>query len=371
MDFEKKDTCYYFLCDNDYKKKKYKKVKLALFDWDGTIVPFKKNDSNKDLCEPLYDEIPTILKKLLKNNYHIVILSNQYGIKKGKITIEEFVNNLNKFLKKFKLENKISVMIATDKDVYRKPLTGMLELYLKLTNYKINWDKTFYVGDAGGRKGDFSNSDYLLTHNINVLWDVNIKFMTPEKWLGYSDEDIIEDNKKFDSKDIKIEKEYPEIIPKKTCIIMVGPPGSGKSTYSKYYEKTGYIRICQDQLKTKNKVIKKIEENCKEGNSMIIDRLNPKIEDREEWIQKINNIDDKYNFQIVYIDIPKCVSKHIVKVRQHKEGLSALEIPEIVINTFYKRLQIPDRSKDNVYIVGLPPIDNETDFKKYLLECRY
>ena len=44
---------------------------------------------------------------------------------------------------------------------------------------EIDYENSFYCGDAAGRRTDFSNDDLLFSININF------KFMTPEMYFNY------------------------------------------------------------------------------------------------------------------------------------------------------------------------------------------
>ena len=68
----------------------------------------------------------------------------------------------------------------------------------------------------------------------------------------------------------------------KEAIILIGSPGSGKSIFCENnLTPKGYIHINQGTLKTREKVIKYLEKNLKEGKKVIIDIKNPeKNEDR-------------------------------------------------------------------------------------------
>ena len=51
----------------------------------------------------------------------------------------------------------------------------MWEFYTK--NRNVNYDESFYVGDAAGRKKDFSDSDLKFAENIGIT------FYTPEEYF--------------------------------------------------------------------------------------------------------------------------------------------------------------------------------------------
>lgn len=65
-------------------------------------------------------------------------------------------------------------------DIFRKPEIGMWEELLKeLGHYgcQVDLQKSFFVGDAAGRKNDFSNSDKMFAQGIGL------KFFTPQQFF--------------------------------------------------------------------------------------------------------------------------------------------------------------------------------------------
>jgi bifunctional polynucleotide phosphatase/kinase len=87
-------------------------------------------------------------------------------------------------------------------------------------------EKAFYVGDAAGRAGDWSDKDRKFAEAIGV------EFKTPEELFPLPQ---IEKPKGLESKT-------------KEVVIMVGYPASGKSTIAK--DLKGYHRVDGDSLKT-------------------------------------------------------------------------------------------------------------------------
>ena len=51
-------------------------------------------------------------------------------------------------------------------DIDKKPNPTMFDIIIK--NKKIDMKKSFFVGDALGRKGDWSDSDKKFAENINI-----------------------------------------------------------------------------------------------------------------------------------------------------------------------------------------------------------
>jgi predicted kinase len=82
-----------------------------------------------------------------------------------------------------------------------------------------------------------------------------------------------------------------EIITKNQAkvIILVGIPGSGKSTFAKKFQELhpqdNYEVINQDLLGSRTKCLDKMHDLLEQGRNVIIDRCNVTEEQRSHWVQ--------------------------------------------------------------------------------------
>ena len=87
----------------------------------------------------------------------------------------------------------------------------------------------------------------------------------------------------------------------KEVLILVGFPGSGKTTYCFDRAELGnHVRISQDDLGSKDKCVEKLSTALKEGKSVVVDRCNHDVKQRKLWIDLAN----------YYGAVPRCV--HLV-----------------------------------------------------------
>lgn len=148
--------------------------KLACFDLDDTLIDKDYNIKNN---------VKDTMIFLLKNNYIILIFSNKLDAnrpdfnmfrwkKKIKLFFEDITEGISKYY--------IYLYGARKRDNFRKPNTGMFKLAINNieeelgVDINIDYENSFYCGDAAGRKGDHSDCDKEFAKNINLC------FYTPE-----------------------------------------------------------------------------------------------------------------------------------------------------------------------------------------------
>jgi len=332
-------------------------IKVAAFDLDSTIITtisgntFPKDKFDWKLFSP---NVKSKLKQLVCEDFKIIFVTNQNGISKGKISKEDFLSKVDEILERCGPEVMKSTLtiIATEDNIYRKPCTAGWDYLFsgkkKGSVRKLDMGKSFYCGDAAGRlatkgmKKDFSDSDLKFALNLGL------RFCTPENFFKGKDDTAKIQMKDFDF-DPRVLEISPEnevkfktklfgnkIIEKPELIILIGSPGSGKSTVCARYF-SNYVHVNQDTLKTKQKCMEMCKKSLTDGKSAIVDAQNKKTDLRAEWIQFGKHHGAK-SIRCVFIDMPKEFSMHMNRVRSHCNEKS---IPKIVINMFYKQLDNP------------------------------
>ncbi|OWB59500.1 hypothetical protein B5S31_g4913 [[Candida] boidinii] len=190
-----------------------KKLKIASFDLDGTLIKTKsglKFSRSSDDWIWFNDYVLTKIIELIKSDYLILIFTNQGGVvvKKGAKSvnnftekIEKIIDNLNENIKNDKSLEELPLLVyasakkskaskPSEDDVFaspielhnsfRKPNTGMWDEFLELIDSIegiVDFEESFYVGDAAGRPKDFSDSDKNFAKNIGL------KFHVPEDYF--------------------------------------------------------------------------------------------------------------------------------------------------------------------------------------------
>lgn len=231
----------------------------------------------------------------------IVIISNQKGITANKLTQRfELLKTIFSF--------PFRVYFANQDNEYRKPNTKVTELLEHIPE--------FYIGDAAGREGDFSDVDQKFAENLKVT------FYTPEEFFSVG---------------IKI-AEMPKFT-EPTLVLLIGYPAAGKSRFcqdQKYVvsnDISGTVakskKLCTEMIKSKAEVI-------------IIDNLNGTKKQRAEFIKLA------VGYKVVTIHLN--TSLGLCKLRnEHREK----RVPDVVFNVYRKNFELPEKDEgiDEMYYI--------------------
>lgn len=320
--------------------------KIAGFDLDYTLIKPKSNrrfpkDENdwkflfgKDTKEKLIE---------VSKTHRIVIFTNQKGISKGKLTVDELQNKLNNFFKELNIN--ADVLISTKNDFYRKPLTGMWDFYKKTRKNKISKKNSFYVGDAAGRiySEKLSNSKFRKDHSADDKYfahNIKLNFFTPEEFFNINintDEYIV---KEFDLENQS--SGQININTSRNMILFVGAPASGKTKL--YKDKfSDYEHINMDTLKTKAKCLKSTENAMKYQKNIVIDNTNANYESRKIYL----DLAKKYNYNkyIINFKTNRKINNYLNYYRVQKSKGKINLIPDVAYNVYYKKFEEPVSSE--------------------------
>ncbi|POS82651.1 hypothetical protein EPUL_004207, partial [Erysiphe pulchra] len=376
-------------CDQDDQSTgtKKRRTKVAAFDFDSTLIITKSGKvhaSNAQDWKWWHSSVPEKLKKLYRDDgFYIAIISNQAGLSiksdsapKSKLSL--FKTKVSDVLGH--LDIPITIYAATEKDLYRKPRTGIwLELLkdydLDNSTENLNLEESIFVGDAAGRQSlgnrpkDFSCSDRDFAENVGI------KFATPEEYfLGEKQRPF---SRKFEPSTYFQESESqglfsivknwskvnPDLVPevftrknKQDIILLCGSPGAGKSSwYWKNLDPLGYVRINQDILKTREKCIRVASQNISEGKSVAIDNTNADIEVRSKWVELSNKHD--VPIRCVHLITPTEICIHNDVVRALNDNMNPEKrtiLPGIAFNGYKKKFQPPNLDEGFQDIIEVP-----------------
>lgn len=293
---------------------------IAGFDLDHTLIKPIKNKvfpKDRDDWQFISDLIVPRLTKISKT-HRVVVFTNQGEKRFNKEDFEYKIRNIQESLPF------LEVRISHGKDKYRKPDTGM-------------WSDTisegdFYVGDAAGRSGDFSNSDLLFAKNLGI------KFYTPEEFF---DTEVAPATEQANAVSSRVDQEeaitepvafnYP-VFDSQHVICLMGYQASGKSTFSQSLVDDHPEIVWLGNDEDKKKVIRKLKSNLNDSKTCIIDRTNPSSKDRAEWIAIAESFD--VPIRLVYFTS----SKNKAKLRNSKRDKT---VPTIAFNMYGSKFEEP------------------------------
>lgn len=128
-------------------------------------------------------------------------------------------------------------------------------------------------------------------------------------------------------------------------IILVGLPGSGKSTFAHLYAST-HTRVCQDELGSRNDCLNVMRLNLKAGKSIIIDRTNINKKQRAYFLDLAKELGVPVHCIYLESKAEECIER--IKMRKEHPNLNnATEHGKIVqvVNSFNKDLELPDEAE--------------------------
>tara|TARA_Y100000389_G_scaffold69139_1_gene65762 strand:+ start:1021 stop:1920 length:900 start_codon:yes stop_codon:yes gene_type:complete len=284
--------------------------KIAAFDYDHTLVKPHKGTFSRNVDDWIWirENVPTILKQLYKNNYAIVIFTNQ----SKSFKVEQIKHCLTT------LELPIRVYIGLCEKT-KKPNSHMWDEFHKPS---IDKNMSFFVGDALGRIGDWADSDKIFGEKIGLA------LKSPEEMFPFPK--TLENT--FTSSN------HQEFI------MMMGYPGSGKTTFVLNEIPDTYIKLHGDILKTDAKKKKSLRTEFIKGNSVVLDSTNPSKEKRQIFI----DIAKEYNVPCRLIHI-----NNDFELSKYRNSNREIRVPIMALYIYRKKYQIPELNEGFKEIVSI------------------
>lgn len=285
-------------------KQTSRRTKYAIFDFDWTLV--KPQDGRKFPKEVtdwqyLRHSVPEVLQKYGKT-HHVVIVTDQSKPWK--------IDQIKAALSPLNLEH-LTVVIGVQT---QKPNTALFHKALP----KFNPVSAFYVGDAAGRPGDWSDKDKVFAHNLHVT------FYTPEEIFP-------------------LPKQAPAKVAPLTSevIIMIGYPGSGKTTIAKQYEKTGYTVISGDEYKTGPAMIKAAAAAATAVKSIVFDSTSGTKEKRQMFVKFAQ--EHKLPVRAIWVKTP--IDEAMERNKQRAAITGVKPVPAVAFYLYRKQFEEPQESE--------------------------
>ncbi|CAI5967677.1 unnamed protein product, partial [Closterium sp. NIES-65] len=142
--------------------------RIAAFDFDGCLVNTNVRIMGPNAWSLMFETVPSVLQQFHQAGYKIVIFTNESNIdrftKQRHKAIESKIGRLNGFMRAVPgvpMQIFISCGRSNSGDLFRKPEGGLWHLLCECGNEErqVEWESSFFVGDAAGRPQDHSDSD--------------------------------------------------------------------------------------------------------------------------------------------------------------------------------------------------------------------
>ncbi len=347
-----------------------KSRRFALFDLDGTLITSKNGHNpkmlhtDKDPKNYVYlfdkDKYFKIFQMLKDCGFVVGIITNQSRINyKGCVILQKIENILNDFQnilgwKPYIVINITRIMLKPSPKSFelllsqftnRENLEVKDEVFYTVLDNNLVVPNIFYIGDACGSDDDFipyrfSNVDKEFVVSVNQilpnLFGDSMKFIKAKDFFGNSD---IKDSEALASKEL---------------VLLMGNPGSGKSTSAYKFENAGYKILISDEIKDKKRMISLTELNCNLNNSIVIDSLNYSKEIRAPYIKIAKDYDYKVRI-LWHIRDGRCYN--VLRGLYEKDfygnsvHIHDKPVPDIVYNVYSSKFESPSESEGTIELI--------------------
>lgn len=295
--------------------------KIAAFDYDWTLIKprgGRRFPKDVDDWEWLRNGVKEKLQEWYGKGWGIVVFTNQSKPWK--------VDQIRKAMESVGVP--LMVAIAMQKEEH-KPSRAMWDAVVG--GKKLDLAKSFFAGDALGRVSDWSNTDRLFAEAVGV------RAVGPEEAFP-------------------VERREAEagvrVLPGQELVIMVGYPGSGKSTVADRLVAEGegrYVALRGDELKTPARMVRALREAIADEKSPIVDATNPTREGRTNYIQAARDMDVK-KVRCVWV---KTSLEDSMARNAGRQAEGKPVVPPVVYYTYRKRFEEPKAAEDGCEVVVL------------------
>jgi bifunctional polynucleotide phosphatase/kinase len=278
-------------------------IKIALFDLDNTLITPKNGrnpatlhldtDPKNYVYLDTHDNLTKKFDMLKKSGYVIAIVTNQSKYRQQFGALELKLRHILKDFKTY-LGWKPYMFVNVNPN-YLKPATLSFQFLLAFNGLefkdikpnknqnllkieKVNLPQCFMVGDAVGKEDPYLPYRYA-DFDKKYAKNISQEFRNTHK--------NVPNNYEF-CKFIRASDFFPhyKVLPRahRELVIMVGQPGSGKSTTSALLQKAGYDVCVSDFLKSnKELMIECVKMSLESKNKVVVDALNFSKEQRSRY----------------------------------------------------------------------------------------
>ena len=199
---------------------------------------------------------------MLSGEYSIFIITNQTKISDNK---KQLIKNVWNDLDRIPY-----VLCAHKNNEYRKPSPKFIDIItMLLTSNGISLDKSnsYFSGDAVGPSDKFAPYQWG-SDDYNFSLNAGLNFIRPIDLFGAS-----------------------SVIPTQDIVIMMGTPGSWKTTFAKLFEEQyGYRRLSQDEVGDLKNKISEVHNGLLRGDKFVLDATHASLSNKLPWLNLANQL---------------------------------------------------------------------------------
>lgn len=144
---------------------------------------------------------------------------------------------------------------------------------------------------------------------------------------------------------------------KREVLILVGIPGSGKSTFAKRLVEKDWVRINQDELGSRNKCKDLMEKSLKANKRVIIDRCNFDINQRKTWLDLATK-HGVSKVRCLHFDIDPNICKDRIVARTDHPTIKPVEGSKKIVDSFLNTFVAPQTTEG---FVDVDTVKNEQE----------
>lgn len=236
-----------------------------------------------------FEEIPERFKKLVKDGYTIVIMTD--NLLTSRLTMSIFKKKVARLIRGIGVS--LLFVMALNNGLMKKPAPGLWYEYRKRVKIEeINTTKSFFVGSLAGRTVNWADDMPPDRSSADRYFAVNtgLHFITPEEY--FLDWPIANYRfPLFNPFEFILTHDfvkYESVISKnQEIVVLVGPPISGKSWICKHIlVPSGYIQLpIRTTSIARCGLLRKLDQHIKNGKSVVIDGMNHTVRLRKIYIE--------------------------------------------------------------------------------------